>query len=125
MARKKKNFIDEALDLDEKQAPSDKIFSIISLSTSIVAAVILVVCLLFYIAQSPIALPVWYYLFYPCLILAIVGASCSAGQLIRNHYFSTIFALILSGLTIIALVVVLIIQGVVYNGPFIGPFFFL
>ena len=127
----KKNFIDEALELDEKQTPSDRIFNAVALGTGIFAGLLLLVCLILYLSitqaavlDTPFYIYAWLLLFYPILIMALVGLYFSVGQLMRNHYFTTIFAVLLNTLAAAALITVLIIQAA-RGQIYIVPFYFL
>ena len=136
MAHKRKNFIEDAIELNAKQTPSDKIFSVLGIVTGAVACLLLLACLIAFLSTTSggefgapyasryYAALIWYLLYYPMLIIVITGLFCSSGQLIRNRYFSTFIALLLNSLAAITILTVSIVQGVVYGQVFAFPFYF-
>ena len=126
MAGKRKNILQESIDLCEKKTPSDTIFSSIGILTGTIAGVLLIICLIvFLVAPRSYAVYAWYFLYYPSLTLVIVGLFCTSGQLIRNNYLSTIVGLIINILVAIALIIISIMQGVLYGQVLVFPFYFL
>jgi len=122
MKKPKQNFIDKAIELDTKQTPSDKLFNRVGLICGSVACGFLVLCLIFHLTLPSVGFFLWLILFYPILVLVIVTLSCSIGQLIRNHYFSALFACILGSLALLALIITIIYQAAVYSTVFLIPF---
>jgi len=122
---KKKNFIEHSIELDEKKTPSDKIFSVVGISTGFVSVFLLLFSLLMFLLARDYSHLVWYYLYYPTIVIAIAGLICAGGQLVRNHYFSTILALGFNTIAVLTLIIVSIIQGVVYGQVFAFPFYFV
>lgn len=120
----KKTFIDESIELDEKQTPSDKVFNVVSLLCGAAAAALLLICLIFYFTLPDVAVLAWIYAFYPIVVFVAAGTFCSAAQLLRNRYFTSVAAFILNIAGIVAAITVLIVQAAVYKEVFIAPFIY-
>jgi len=120
---KEKNFIAKSIELDKKKPKSDKIFSALGISAGVFALSLLLINIIFYIFAVDLAVDVWFFLYYPMVIVIIVGIFCSWGQLLRNHYISTIVALILNNAAAVAIIAISIFQGVRYGQVFAMPFY--
>jgi|GEM_PF-2266710 len=126
MNSKKKNFIEKSLELEEKKTPSDKIFSIVSICAGSVAIILLLFALVMFLSMpQDYKHFAWFYLYYPIIVIALAGIICASGQMMRNHYFSTILALAFNALAVLTLIVVSIIQGALHGQVFAFPFYFI
>ena len=126
MSKKRKNLIQKSIELDERKTPSDTIFSSLGLLVGAAAGVLLTICLIVFLAASrEYAIVFWYFLYYPTIILIIVGLFCTAGQMIRNHYLSTIIGLIINTALAITMITISLVQGIRYGQVFAFPFYFL
>ena len=127
MANKKKNLIQESLELDKKMPKSDKIFSFLGLLCGILAVMLLLIVLGFYIFvnDASVLIFVWYILFHPLFMIVILGLFCCIGQMVRNRYLSTFLALAFNGIAALLIIAILIYLGVRYGHVFIFPFYFL
>jgi len=123
MKDKKKNPIISSIDLDKKKPPSDKIFSGLGIGTGVLAILLLTICLMFFVAARHLSRSVWFFLYYPMILLIMVGLVCTVGQLLRNKYFTTVIGLILNATAAIVILIVSIYQGVVYGQVFAFPFY--
>ncbi|MCL2062504.1 MAG: hypothetical protein FWH03_07795 [Firmicutes bacterium] len=111
--------------LDQKQTPSDKVFNWVGLSCGIAASAILLLCLTLFFINEDVSAAAWIWTFYPLAVLLAAGTFCSAAQLLRNRYLSSMFAFILNIAAIVAAIVVIIAQFVLHQSVYIAPFIFL
>ncbi len=112
------------VEFDKKATPSDKVFNIIGLTCGIISVTILLACLIIFSFWPKGSAYTFIYAFYPLVILLIVGTFCSAAQLLRNRYLSSLAGFILNVMSIIAVVVILIVQAVVNKQVLIIPFIY-
>ncbi|MCL2847866.1 MAG: hypothetical protein FWE13_03855 [Firmicutes bacterium] len=134
MAKKRKNIIEhlqQSIELDTKKTPSDTILSTVGILTGTLAGLLVLICLILYLAipRPPVGIDfaevVWYFIYYPSVVLVIVGLFCTVGQLFRNHYISTIIGLIINTSVAIALITVSLVQGIAFGQVLVFPFWFL
>ena len=126
MSKKRKNLIQQSIELDEKKTPSDTILSSVGILTGVAAGILLTICLIvFFAANREYAVSFWYFLYYPTIILIIVGLFCTCWQMMRNHYLSTIIGLIINSLLAVTIITVSLVQGILYGQVFAFPFYFL
>lgn len=116
--------LQDALELEDKSTYSDKIYNTGAVLSSSISVIMLITCVIAFIANSNTGLLFWQYLFYPMLVFNISGIYLSIAQVLRNRYFSIILSSTLSVITFLAIVVIIILQIVIYHKVWIVPFVF-
>lgn len=117
--------IAESLEMEEKSAPSDRLYNGLSLACSIAAVALFLTSIVTYFVNRDAGLAVFLRIFYPMLILMIAGLALGLTELLRNRYFTSVLSVQLSAIAFLATIAFVIAQGVLYGRVFILPFNYL
>lgn len=126
MVRKSiQNAIEDAIEMEEKSTPSDKIYNTGAVVTSLLAFLLNITFLIVFLVDQNAGLLTWQYTFYPMLVFNIAAIYLSFAQVLRNRYLSATLSSALAVLNLIGIVVVIILQAVLLKQIYIVPFIFL
>lgn len=115
--------LNQSIDIDNKSSHADRIYNGLSFTAAVLSCALLLAALIAYLVDPAKGLFVFAVVFYPTAVLIVVSYVFGIAELLRNRYFTTILAVVLTSAVLIGTVVFIILQGALLNNVAIFPFY--
>lgn len=108
--------------MDSKCSYSHGVFTLVTMIAVLAAAVMELLCVIFFFVSEDIGFYVYQILFYPTAIGLIITFFYAIPELLRNIYLSSLIAVCVAGMLAVLLIVSIILQAVLLGKVYIIPF---